>query len=73
MLQYELDQITIKRFFRIITFELSSKFGGTVSLYIYTFIIILVWQFVPSKIYSLLLFYEYYDLQTRIDSLSHVK
>ena len=31
MLQYELDQITIKRFFQMTTFELSSKFGGAVS------------------------------------------
>ena len=31
MLQYELDQITIKCFCHIITFDPSSKFGGTVS------------------------------------------
>ena len=30
MLQYELDQITIKCFFQMTTFEPSSKFGGTV-------------------------------------------
>ena len=31
MLQFELDQITIERFFQMTAFELSSKFGGTVS------------------------------------------
>ena len=33
MLQYELDQITIKCFFQMTTFEPSSKYDGKVSKY----------------------------------------